>query len=38
MKSESIVEKNGWPPYLKAIYDNPGSNKIENDLFETEKG
>jgi len=38
MKSESIVEKNGWPPHLKAIYDNPGSNKIENDLFETEKG
>jgi two-component sensor histidine kinase len=38
MKSESIVEKNGWPPNLKMIYDNPGSNKIENDLFETEKG
>jgi hypothetical protein len=38
MKSESIIEKNGWPPYLKAIYDNTGSNKIENDLFETEKG
>jgi light-regulated signal transduction histidine kinase (bacteriophytochrome) len=38
MKSEPIVEKNGWPPYLKAIYDNTGSNKIENDLFETEKG
>jgi len=38
MKSESIVEKNGWPPHLRAIYDNPGSNKIENDLFETEKG
>ena len=38
MKSESILEKNGWPPHLKAIYDNPGSNKIENDLFETEKG
>jgi len=37
MKNESIVEKNAWPPYLKAIYDNTGSNKIENDLFETEK-
>jgi nitrate reductase NapE component len=38
MKNESTEEKNGWPPHLKAIYDNPGSNKIENDLFETEKG
>jgi len=36
MKSESIAEKNNWPPYLKAIYDTPGRNPMENDPFEAE--
>jgi K+-sensing histidine kinase KdpD len=36
MKSESIVEKNNCPPYLKTIYDNPGRNPTENGPFEEE--
>jgi len=36
MKNESIAEKNNWPPYLKAIYENPDRNSMENSPFEAE--
>ena len=36
MKNESITEKNNWPPYLKAIYENPDRNSMENSPFEAE--
>src|SRR4030067_1759605 len=36
MKNDSIAEKNNWPPYLKAIYENPDRNSMENSPFEAE--
>ena len=32
----NAVEKNSWPPYLKAIHDNPDHQPMENDPFEAE--
>ncbi len=36
MENASITEKNNWPPYLKAIYEDHGRNSMENSLFEAE--
>ncbi len=36
MENASIAEKNNWPPYLKAIYEDHGRNSMENSLFEAE--